>query len=77
MKLITLKSGIVIDLDSVVFVWHADVGMRVATYAIAIGLAGHEKLLSGDDARQFLTELQSSKQVNVENLLKRLPVKKK
>jgi hypothetical protein len=77
MKLVTLESGTIIDLDSVVFVRHADVGIRVATHAIVIGLAGHEKSLSGDDARQFLTELRSSKQVNVEKLLKWLPAKKK
>jgi hypothetical protein len=73
MNFITLtQSGTIIDLDSVVFVTPRQ-GGTVPTNGIRIGLAGHEQLLFGDDARQFLADLRNSKQVNVEKLMKWIP----
>ena len=74
MNLITLtRSGIIIDLDSVAFVRATQKSNTIPANGITIGLAGHEQLLFGDDARQFLANLRNLKQVDVEKLTKSIP----
>ena len=74
MTLITLpQSGSIIDLDSVSFVIR--IQSKSGARGIRIGL-GHSELqiVTPDDAQRFLEELRESKQVNVENLLKWIPL---
>jgi hypothetical protein len=71
MKLITLPSGSIIDVDSVTSVKEAtnQQGMR----GVRVGLGAREELLWRDDARQFLAALHSLKNAKVDTLLKSIP----
>jgi len=74
MNFITLpQSGSIIDLDSVSFV--IKIQNKTGGRGIRIGLGRLElQIITPDDARRFLEELRESKQVNVENLLKWIPL---
>jgi|SRR5262245_11282179 hypothetical protein len=74
MNFITLpQSGSIIDLDSISFVIR--IQNKTGGRGIRIGL-GHSELqiVTPDDARRFLEELRELKQVNVEKLLKWIPL---
>jgi hypothetical protein len=75
MTFITLPGGAIIDLDSVTFVVRAQ--SKTASNGIKIGVGNSALSLFLDDARRFLEELRDSKGVNVEQLLKWIPVTSK
>ena len=75
MHLITLpQSGSIVDLDSVSFV----IKIQNKTgnhHGIRIGLGRSElQIITPADGRRFLEELRESKEVDVENLLKWIPL---
>jgi len=74
MHLITLpRSGSIIDLDSVTFVIR--IQSKTGGRGIRIGLVHSElQIITPDDGRHFLEELRELKQVNVEKLLKWIPL---
>ena len=74
MTLITLPlSGSIIDLDSVSFIIR--IQNKTGGRGIRIGLGGSEiQIITPVDARRFLEELRKSKQVDVESLLKWIPL---
>src|SRR5262249_26119977 len=74
MNFITLpQSGCIIDLDSVSFVIR--IQNKTGGHGIRTGLVRSElQIITPDDARRFLEELRESKQVNVETLLKWIPL---
>ncbi len=74
MTFITLpQNGAIIDLDSVAFVVAAQTASSAGT-GIKIGVGGSELQFFLDDARRFLEELRELRDVNVEKLLKQIPV---
>lgn len=76
MNFITLpKSGAVIDLDSVVFVIKTE--SKTAGSGIAVGAGGSVFKFFRDDARRFLELLRDHRGVNVDVLLKQIPVTSK
>ena len=74
MTLITLsQSGSIIDLDSVSFV--IKIQNKTGDRGIRIGLGRSElQIITPADARRFLEELRESKGVDVESLLKWIPL---
>ncbi len=74
MTFITLpQNGAIIDLDSVAFVVAAQTASSAGT-GIKIGVGGSELQFFLDDARRFLEKLRELRDVNVEKLLKQIPV---
>ncbi len=74
MTFITLpQNGAIIDLDSVAFVVAAQTASPAGT-GIKIGVGGSELQFFLDDARRFLEKLRELRDVNVEKLLKQIPV---
>jgi hypothetical protein len=74
MNFITLpQSGSIIDLDSVSFV--IKIQNKTGGHGIGIGVGRSElQIITSADARCFLEELRESKHVNVEKLLKWIPL---
>jgi hypothetical protein len=74
MNFITLpQSGSIIDLDSISFV--IKIQNKTGVRGIRIGLGRSElQIITPADARRFLEELRESKQVDVESLLKWIPL---
>jgi hypothetical protein len=71
-----LNSGTIIDLDSVALVAPTQPASGASVgNGVKIVVAGVERSLWGDDARDFLTQLQTHKRVDAEKLMKWVPTR--